>query len=97
MFAPATAVVGCCTKANTLGVPGESVIDADVIPVNEGALNAIVYAPTTPLIRKFVNVAWPAAFVTAVRVPLSVPEPDASDAVTVTPACGTALLFASRS
>ena len=53
--------------------------------------------PAVPVITRSLKVAVPLASVVTVVVPLSVPGPEARDALTLTPASATALPLASWS
>jgi hypothetical protein len=77
--------------------PAVMVIAPDVTPVRPVVANAMVRAPTVPVIRKSLKIASPFAPVTTAVVPPKVPPPLARLAVTLTPACATVLPAASRS
>ena len=77
--------------------PVVTAILPDVVLVSVPLAKRRVRGPTNPPIDRFVKVATPEALVTMVATPPSVPPPDAIDAVTVTPACNTALAPASTS
>ncbi len=97
MSSPLTAVPGgAVVRSSFVGLPGFRSTFAEFTGVNGGSdVNCSVRIPTAPLILRSVNVATPAASVTAVVVPHSVPPPVKMAACTVTPACATALPHAS--
>ncbi len=65
--------------------PAVSVMVPEVTDTNPLAENCSVRSPTRPLMDRFVNVAVPLAFVTALDVPPRVPPPEAMAASTFTP------------
>ena len=83
--------------ASCVAAPGMRVIVLEVTPMSEVALKFNSRSPVTPVIDRSVKVATPAALVSTVVVPPSVPPPVAMETVTPTPAWLTALPAASRS
>ena len=83
--------------ASCVAAPGVRVMALEVTPVNPVALKLSVRLPMTPVIDRLVKVATPAALVSTVVVPPSVPPPAAMETVTPTPDWFTAFPAASRS
>src|SRR5688572_20307593 len=69
----------------------------DVVLWTLAAENVTRRVPTVPESTRFANVAAPEASVVCVVVPVSVPPPDDTAAVTATPAVGTGFPWASTS
>jgi hypothetical protein len=82
--APAFALVGCCANSSCVAAPAEMVNATLVADSNPECDAERVFVPERLMLRSE-NVATPAASVERVVVPPSVPVPDESAIVTVTP------------
>ncbi len=78
-------------RASVVAVPDPITTAAELTPVRPVAVNDKVRLPEAPVMVRLVKVARPAPLVLAVSVPDKEPAPVATAAVTVIPACATAL------
>ena len=88
MANPAVTVVGCCTNSSAVAVPGVSAMEVDTSLVRPAEVKDSVRAPMVPVMIRLLKVATPATAAT-VGVPVSVPPPVATAAVTFAVEVGT--------
>ena len=91
----ALAGLGFTNHTSAAPAPAVTLIDAEVAPVNPTLEKLNVLVPMAPVNFRPVKCARPLASLTAVSVPPSVPAPDATPTVTVTPLCNVGLPFTS--